>query len=423
MRSNKSRSAAKSVFAILLTFLLASMLAGQSAQAQKFKVLHTFNGTDGAEPLGFLRRDTNGNLYGTTATGGDGKGICGAVSFGCGTAFKLDAGGKLLWSHRFLFTDGMDPIGGLTRGSAGHFYGTTYLGGNTKCYEYGCGTVFELDKTGKKEKVLYRFAGNGGQGIFPEPLLARDTAGNLYGTTNGNIFKIDSSGNFSVLYTFGGKSDGCYPVGVILDTKGNLYGVATSGGAGPCGSGFGVVFEVDTSGNFSVLHTFGESDGAAPDSILVFDKAGNLYGTTYRGGTSGVCDGGCGTVFKMSPSGNGMWAESVLYNFCSLESCSDGQNPARGPLAIDAVGNLYGTTYFGGASQNCNEGCGAVYKLDPSGQETVLYNFTGENDGGFPYSGVVRDKTGNLYGVAAGFGDPNCPDGLGGCGVVFEITP
>jgi len=221
--------------------------------------------------------------------------------------------------------------------------------------------------------------------MFPEPLLARDAAGNLYGTTLvslGNIFKIDTAGKVSVLYTFTGEADGCYPVGLILDKRGNLYGVTTGGGSAPCGSGDGVVFELDAARNFSVLHTFGGGDGASPDSILLFDAAGNLYGTTNSGGGSDTCQGGCGTVFKLAPNGNGTWTESVLYSFCSLDGCADGWYPGRGPLAIDAAGSLYGVAGLGGA-HSCfgGGGCGLVYKLEASGHEVVLYNFAGGKDG------------------------------------------
>jgi uncharacterized repeat protein (TIGR03803 family) len=426
MRS-KNRLAANLIFAVLLTFALAAAIVPTQARAQKFKVLHTFHGKDGANPFGLLVRDAFGNLYGTTANGGDGKGLCTSFFYGCGTAFKLAPTGKELWVHSFNLTNGEGPLAGMTRDPSGNLYGTTYLGGDTKCYQYGCGTVFELDKAGKMERVLHKFTG-GADGMFPEPLLARDAAGNLYGTATsplGKIFKIDTAGKLTVLYTFTGGSDGCVPYpGVILDATGNLYGTTAAGGSGFCDSGDGVVFELDTSGSLIVLHTFGGGDGANPGSALVFDPAGNLYGTTLNGGTG--CGGvGCGTVFKLSPNGDGAWTESVLHSFCSLSGCVDGNSVGRGPLAVDAAGNLYGTAYFGGSHPCSGGGCGLVYKVDASGHETVLYNFTGGKDGAFPFPGVVMDKSGNLYGVAVGYGDSSCPDGkgVGGCGVVFKLTP
>jgi uncharacterized repeat protein (TIGR03803 family) len=427
MRSEKICSVPKSAFLVVAMFLLASAVVPTEARAQKFKVLHTFHGKDGANPFGLLVRDASGNLYGTTANGGDGKGLCVSFFYGCGTAFKLAPTGKELWVHSFNLTNGEGPLAGMTLDPSGNLYGTTYLGGDTKCYQYGCGTVFELDKAGKKSKVLHRFTG-GADGLDPEPLLARDTAGNLYGTATsplGKIFKIDTAGKVTVLYTFTGGSDGCVPYpGVILDAAGNLYGTTAAGGAGFCDSGYGVVFRLDASGSLTVLHTFSSDDGANPSSVLVFDSAGNLYGTTLNGGTG--CGGaGCGTVFKLSPNGDGTWTESVLHNFCSRSGCADGNSVGRGPLAIDAAGNLYGTTYFGGIHPCSGGGCGLVYKLDASGRETVLYDFTGGKDGAFPFPGLVMDRAGNLYGVAAGYGDASCPDGkgVGGCGVVFKLTP
>jgi uncharacterized repeat protein (TIGR03803 family) len=409
------------VFSIFLTLLLAMALAAQ-AQAQSFKVLHAFHGTDGADLDGLLVRDEAGNLYGTAEVGGTGKGLCVNFREGCGSAFKLNSEGKLLWSHSFNFTNGALPFVGLTRDPVGHLYGSTMNGGNTKCYQDGCGLVFELDGTGKSERVLHKFTG-GSDGMFPEPLLARDAAGNLYGTTwtpNGNIFKIDTKGKLTVLYTFTSFVY-CQPNwGVILDAAGNMYGTASSCSDAPDG----IVYELDTAGNLIILHTFGGSDGAEPDSALIFDSSGNLYGTTYSGGTGQECMGGCGTVFKLSPNGGGTWGESVLYNFCSLSGCADGYEPGSGPLAMGPAGNFYGTTSSGGGSGCGGAGCGVVYKLDSSGHETVLHTFSGGKDGSRPFAGLVMDKAGNLYGTTDGGGDASCPLNAGnGCGVVFRITP
>jgi uncharacterized repeat protein (TIGR03803 family) len=352
--------------------------------------------------------------------------LCVSSFQGCGTAFKLSPAGTEIWVHSFGLATGVEPLAGMTRDAVGSLYGTTVLGGDTKCYQYGCGTVFELDKTGKTERVLHKFTG-GADGMFPEPLLTRDAVGNLYGTTTvplGNIFKMDTAGKLTVLYTFTGYADGCYPyAGVILDGAGNLYGATAAGGSGFCDYGDGVVFELDTSGSLTVLHTFGGGDGANPGSALLFDSAGNLYGTTLNGGTG--CGGvGCGTVFELSPGGNGTWTESVLHSFCSLDGCADGDAPDRGPLAVDAAGNLYGTTQSGGNRSCDGYGCGVVYKLDAGGQETVLYNFTGGTDGAGSPAGVVLDKVGNLYGVSPLGGDSACPINRGsGCGVVFKLTP
>jgi uncharacterized repeat protein (TIGR03803 family) len=415
---------AKIVFAIFITLLLASVVVPTQAQAQTFKVLHTFHGPNGNGPAGVLIRDSAGNLYGTTEAGGTGK--CG--TFGCGTAFKLNNNGKQVWLHSFDISDGEEPSAGLLRDATGNLYGTTDYGGNTTCTS-GCGTVFKLDGDGK-ETVLYEFKAPP-DGNTPQSLLARDKLGNVYGITqdggkdsNGTIFKVNKNGKETVLHNFTGGSDGCLPVaGLIADSAGNLYGVTAQGGLGPCDRGYGVVFKLDTANNLTVLHTFGFSNGAYPASVLLLDQAGNLYGTTDGGGSAECGFDGCGVVFELSPQSDGSWTEKVLYEFCSLSGCADGEEPFSGPLVRDSAGNIYGTTYFGGASRNCDgAGCGAVFKIDSVGKETVLYSFTHGADGAFPSPGLTTDASGNLYGVASNGGDDSCnpPDG---CGTVFRIVP
>jgi uncharacterized repeat protein (TIGR03803 family) len=430
MRSNKF-SAAKGIFAILITLLLASAItSAQVQQATKFKVLHTFRGTpnDGKGPLGVLIRDSAGNFYGTTSSGGSGRGECSGYG-GCGTAFKMNKAGKLVWLHSFKGQNGFDPVAGLLRDKSGNLYGTTGLGGSSGC-SLGCGMVFKLDQGGK-ETVLHRFS-KGSDGYYPEGLLVEDRAGNLYGTTYmggafgyGTVFEVSKSGGETILHSFAGPpaggGDGAYPhSGVIRDTAGNLYGATAAGGA----DGGGAVYELSAAGSESLLYSFSGPDGAGPESVLVADAAGNLYGTTTGGGNDGCFDGGgCGTVFELSPNSDGRWTQRVLYVFCSLSDCADGQDPVAGPLVLDAAGNLYGTTYAGGAYQNCNGfACGVVFKLEPTGKETVLHSFTGGKDGAFPYAGLTMDTAGSLYGVAEEGGDTSC-DAPYGCGVVFKITP
>jgi len=427
MQSKKPCYAAKAVFAIFVTFLIASV-AIQSAQAQTFKVFHTFHGKDGAAPVGQLVRDRAGNLYGTTVLGGTGK-----CQGGCGAAFKMNKSGKMVWVHSFNGANGRQPLAGLLRDVAGNLFGTTADGGriNNHICSIGCGVMFKLDKAGR-ETVLHRFTGRPPDGYFPESLLVEDSAGNLYGTTitggtngAGTVFELDAAGKETILYSFTGGPDGCGPdPGVILDAAGNLYGVTSGGGDAGC-NGDGVAFKVDTAGNETVLHTFGGPDGSGPDSVLLFDSQGNLYGTTAIGGSSANChyEGGCGTIFELSPQ-NGSWSETVLYNFCSLSGCTDGQEPLRGPLVRDATGNLYGTTYFGGNVNLCNGSCGVVFKLDAAGKETVLHTFTGGKDGAFPWGGLSAGPAGSLYGAAQVGGDLECKAGNGqGCGTVFKITP
>jgi uncharacterized repeat protein (TIGR03803 family) len=401
MQSKKPYSTAKIVFTILVTFLLASVVVPVRSQAQKFKVLHTFHGRDGASPEVALVRDASGNLYGTTVGGGTGK----CSKYGCGTAFKLNKSGKQVWLYNFESNDGRLPASPLLREAGGSLLGSTGEGGDENCgFPHGCGVVFTLNSAGRKEKVLYKFDGT--DGVGPGGPLAIDTAGNIYGATalgvaNGAVFKIDTSGNETVLYAFSGGSDGSIPEGgVIRDSEGNLYGTTQYGGVGFGDSGYGVVFMVDTAGNETVLHAFTSgSDGADPSSALIFDSEGNLYGTTDAGGSSACGGTGCGTVFKLSPNGDGTWSESILYAFCSTGNCTDGEEPVSGPLARDSSGNLYGTTYFGGAYRNCDgDACGVVFKLDTSGNETVLHSFAGGSDGAFPFAGVAIDGRGNLYG-------------------------
>jgi len=252
--------------------------------------------------------------------------------------------------------------------------------------------------------VLYNFAGPP-DGAHPYAGLVRDAAGNLYGTTYtggsssyGTMFKLDTSGSGTetVLHSFTGPPDGAYPyAGLVRDAAGNSYGTTYHGGS----SGYGVVFKVSTKGTETVLHSFtGPPDGAYPLDGVVRDAAGNLYGTTYHGGSSGY-----GVVFKVNTKGT----ESVLHSFTGPPH---GAYPSDG-VVRDAAGNLYGTTRYGGSS-----GYGTAFKLDTSGTETVLHSFTGPPDGAYPLDGLVRDAAGNLYGTAS-------KGGSSGYGTVFKLTP
>jgi len=276
-----------------------------------------------------------------------------------------------------------------------------------------------------KYKVLHAFQPE--RPTSEEGGLVLDAAGDLFGTTmyggkynEGQVFKLtrtaDGSWKESAIHNFGGY-DGQFPAaGLVFDSAGNLYGTTYLGGA----SGGGTVFKLTptTRGGWreSVLHSFARSqDGWAPTASLIFDQSGDLYGTTP------FSDGGqsyAGTVFKLSPKKDGSWSESVLYTFCSHSKCSDGETPYAN-LAIDTAGNLYGTTYYGGANNY-----GTVFQLTPnrdgSWSESVLYSFCSLADcydGGFPYDGVIFDKAGNLYGTTSEWGAPP------GAGVVFKLTP
>jgi uncharacterized repeat protein (TIGR03803 family) len=424
----------------LAAVLVLVVFAVRPARAQTFKVLHTFHSGEGPQgPSGQLILDKEGNLYGV-AQGG--TGTC-FPNFPCGTVFKMTKAGKLIWVYNFKVpgTDGNEPAWALLRDETGNLFGvTTYGGVNTNAcsdnFSRICGVVFKLDPTGKKETVLHRFTGNS-DGMNPVGPLIEDSVGNLYGTTNqgspdlGTVFKVSQEGKEKVLFSFFSFHNAAFPSsGVVRDSAGNLYGETGYGGTSNCnGGGCGTVYELDATGHETVLYNFtGGSDGYFPAGGLTWDKAGNLYGTAIYGGSEiPICTGGegCGTVYRLSPNSNGSWTETTLYKFCPGSACIDGSRP-NGGVIRDSAGNLYGTTSFGGIP-NCDgesEGCGVVFKLDPSGKETVLHTFTGGADGAFPNSGLVMDASGNLYGVTGFGGDAKCHvNGDPGCGVVFKITP
>ena len=356
---------------VLAIVLVASAVAIPPAEAQTYKVLHTFTArTDGASPYAGLLRDGAGNLYGTTYRGG---------ASDIGTVYKIDKTGTESALYSFsgccdVYKNGATPDGGLVRDAAGNLYGTTLEGGAAKS-----GTVFKLDTAGT-ETVIHSFTGTGGDGAEPYAGLIRDAAGNLYGTTIyagdlachppygcGTVFKLDAAGAETVLYSFTGiGGDGALAYGgLVLDAAGNLYGTTAGGGDLFCGAGngCGIVFKLDTTGKETVLHIFTGTggDGSNPFDALILDAAGNLYGTTSSGGDESSCiygGGGCGTVFKLDTTGK----ETVLHSFTG----SDGANPVAG-LIRDAAGNLYGTTQDGGDLPTCDSepGCGVVFKLRP----------------------------------------------------------
>jgi uncharacterized repeat protein (TIGR03803 family) len=393
----------------LAVMLVVGACATQLAGAvDNEKVLYRFKGgTDGKYPYGSLTRDAKGNLYGTTYFGG---------ASGAGTVFRLGKTGKQKVLHSFTGgKDGGYPVAGVIMDAAGNLYGTTLQGG-----DFGAGTVFKVDTTGH-ETVLYTFTG-AYDGAFPYAGLMMDAAGNLYGTASsggfppytGLVFKLDTTGHETVLYYFMNKGDGAYPLaGVIMDANGNVYGTTYYGGT----SGAGTVFKVDGAGTETVLYSFtGGNDGSNPVAGVTMDGKGNLYGTTEFGGSSPDCGPlGCGVVFKLDTTNK----ETVLHTFGGAGG--EGANPTAG-LLLDAKGNLYGTTEYGGGGSN---GAGMAFKLDKTGKETKLEVFTGGTDGGFPYAGLIRDSAGNLYGTGQLGGNlSDCTNNISnGCGVVFKITP
>jgi uncharacterized repeat protein (TIGR03803 family) len=399
------------------------LFAWQLSQAQVLTTLYGFKGppTDGPYPTGSLILDSQGNLFGTSAGFGANGGVGGDCTGNgeCGAVFKVTPEGVETTLHFFTKGGNSYPMSGFIPDSKGDFYGTTH---GTGAHQRD-GTVFRLSKQ-KNLKVLYSFRGSlihTGDGAFPDAGVVIDSEGTLYGTTydggaynSGALFKLSAEGTETILHSFGGNLDGVYPEGpVFLDSLGNLYGTTLyteQDGVPLC---CGTVYKVTSSGAEIVVHQFaGSSDGAWPYGGLVTDSQGNLYGTTSEGGGSGCNNSGCGTVFKLTPSGT----ESILYRFSGFP---DGAAPYAG-LVIDSGGKLYGTTVRGGSNDY-----GTVFELTPTGSESVLYSFCSEancTDGIGPEAPLTLDQSGNLYGTTVSVGVPNCLSG-GGCGTVFKLTP
>jgi uncharacterized repeat protein (TIGR03803 family) len=421
---------------VLMVLATALVLPSLAMAASKYAVLHEFKGpADGHHPVASLTFDATGNLYGTTTQGGEG---CGA----CGTVFELQPNLDGTWAESVVYSfaggaDGDNPVANLMADGKGNFFGTTSAGGDD-CSGAGCGVVFELSSSldgSWTETVLYRFTG-GRDGSTPRAGLISDAAGNLYGTTSyggsfggkcgttgcGVVFMLapQPGGSWSetVLHRFSGQGDGGFPyAGLTFDTAGNLYGTTLSGGDLTCfdKAGCGTVFELtpNTNGLWKekVLHRFNATNGAWPQAGLIFDAAGNLYGTTFLGGNP-ECEStaGCGVVFELTPNTTGGWKEKVLHRFAG----KDGAYP-EGTLIFDGTGNLYGTTQV-----TTVDAAGIVFKLIPNAaggwSEKVIHRFTSTQEGKFPFAGLIFDDGGNLYGTANG-----CS---GHCtGVVFQIAP
>jgi uncharacterized repeat protein (TIGR03803 family) len=411
---------------LFMSFVLVLILALCAAAKPKYKVLHGFKGggRDGGYPQnGGLIFDVRGNLYGAITAG-----------VGAGTVFELMPA-KGHWREKILHgfttnTDGGEPNNDLIFDGAGNLYGTTSVGG---AGNGGGGTIFELvpSRQGWSLTVLYVFCTQYGcpEGVPPAAGVVRDLAGNLYGTAvgggpyyDGVAFELSpgvSGWSYTDLHDFdgeGGRNDGKYPYArLTFDAAGNLYGTTANGDLG-----YGTVFELkpDGSGGWKekILYWFKgkpAGDGEEPFTDVVFDSSGNLYGTTLAGGIwNDACEGGCGIVFKLSPSPDGHWKESILYKF---SQAATGVNPSS-RVVFDKAGNIYGTA--GGGTGVCGGGCGVVYKLAPQAngkwKYSVLHKFN-FSDGGYPGGGLIFDQKGNLYGTAS-IGGP------GGAGVVFEIT-
>ena len=425
--------------AFALALAIAFAMAAQAARAQTYSVLHTFyRSSDSGFPYAGLTMDKAGNLYGTAYA----NFVCNGGYECYGIVFKLsNKGGGWIFTPLYTFTGGADggnPFSGVTIGPDGALYGTT-----TGVFTSD-GTVFRLAPPLSACKsvscpwiqtVLYRFSG-GNDGAFPYGNVIFDAAGNLYGTTfggggygDGTVFKLTRSGGSwteSVLHSFYGGTDGATPEsGLVFDKAGNLYGTTYAGGYSGCSSnyGCGTVFQLTPAADGwteNIIYYFqGKPDGDAPYAGLILDGSGNLYGVASADGPNGG-----GTVFQLAPS-NGGWAFNLLYALTG-DSGSGTPNPGpRGSLVIDAAGNLYGVTI-----QDGGKNTGTAFKLTPSNggwAYNQLYLFC-ENGapcpgGAWPWAGMILDGKGNLYGtaIAGGYGDGDCSGG--GCGVVFEITP
>ncbi len=337
--------------------------------------------------------------------------------------------------------DGAFPFGGLVSDGAGNFYGTTAQGGANSCRSYPtCGTAFRLSREQSghwMEAVIYSF-GNGAQdGSEPEGALTIDTGGNLYGTTFlggssgwGTVFELsahqDGTWAESILYSFHNSADGGGPQsGVVFDSAGNLYGTTASGGI--CNNGYcgGTVFKLTPSQNGlwteSTAFSFPvASFGQTIPSALVLDVEGNLYGTTLQGGSAGL-----GTVFQLTPNQDGSLTENVLHDFTDG---LDGGTP-NGGLMFDSTGNLYGEATRGGSFACPVDGCGLIFRVTPGSNGTwsysVVYTFHGVNGlkGQAPFGGLWSDSAGNLYGTTAEGGDLSCFGFTSGCGTIFKLSP
>lgn len=412
----------------LAMLLMMTVIGATCLSAQTFSVLHNFtNGRDGSYPVAGLAITSSGTLYGTTA------GLIysnGGPSFG--SVFRLqEKNGSWLFTPLYVFSgaaDGAYPVARVVVGANGTLYGTTNRGGNTNCFE-GCGLVFNLRPRPSipasplvpwTKTVLYSFQG-GSDGAYPGyGDIVFDPAGNIYNTASqggsfacsghlgcGAVYKLTLSGQTyteSVIYNFTGGSDGAFPIAAAsFDHSGNLFTTAYNGG----NNDNGTVIQLTPSGggwNETTIHQFSpNSDGANPWTGVIVDSTNSLYGTT-----STAAPNGGGSAYKMTSS-DGSWSFSMLDSFSG-----SGQNPGpRADLAIDASGNLYGTTYAGGA-----HGFGSVFKLTLSGGSYTysdLYDFTGGNDGANPASNVVFDASGNMYGTAYAGGADRY-------GVVWKIT-
>jgi uncharacterized repeat protein (TIGR03803 family) len=402
----------KRAWAVLVLWAITTI----ALPGQTLTTLFSFDGTDGEQPGNYgcctlpLIQGLNGELYGATSAGG---------AFGGGTVFKITRAGALTTLYSFcaqggsLCTDGYIPESGVIQSANGDLYGVTGAGGandSPSCSER-CGTVFRITPSGALT-TLYSFCGEVNQwgcadGNLPSGLI-QTASGDFYGTTyfggafgGGTVFKITPSGALTTLYSFCAQvncNDGVSPNGLIQAANGDFYGTTNNGGTSVNCIYCGTVYKITPSGALTTLYNFctqGGSlctDGEAPDAELIHATDGNFYGTTSGGGASANCTypGGCGTIFKITPSG----ALTTLYSFCmqGVSVCTDGYSPSTA-LSQGTDGNLYGTTYFGST----------LFKITLGGTLTTLYDFCSQGypcpDGFLPAAPVFQDTDGSFYGT------------------------
>jgi uncharacterized repeat protein (TIGR03803 family) len=396
--------------AVAATAVFALSLA--TVTAATTNVIFSFEGGNGEYADTDLETDSAGNIYGTTVLGGD---------FGGGTVFQLSPTTNG-WVHTVLYSftggaDGGEPYKGVTVDRDGNLYGTAVTGGSGSC-EGGCGVAYKLTNSAGTwtQTVIHAFTG-GDDGSGPGARLTVDGSGNVYGMAptggaygSGTIYKIHQghgAWNLKVIHAFTGGADGSTgSAGRMILRNGRLYGAATVGGT----YGSGVIFELAPRAigewGFRAIYSFrGQPDGSFPYGALLFDGSGNIYGTTYYGGANNI-----GAVYKLSPRHLGEWNENVLYSF---QEGTDGNSPISN-LVFGGGGNLYGTTSEGGL------GSGTIFKLSHGigGQwtETVVHPFQGPPDGAFSYNGMVVDRFGNFYGATVHGGDDDD-------GSIYKFTP
>ncbi|HTR23516.1 MAG TPA: choice-of-anchor tandem repeat GloVer-containing protein [Terriglobales bacterium] len=413
MKSSKIHFPFRGVAAYIIIFVLC--VAAVPSTAQTYTTLVTFDVTNGANPyFGPLVQGRDGNLYGTTEGGGANS---------AGTVFKMTLDGTLTPLYSFCAqlncADGEDPVAGLVLGTDGNFYGTTLSGGGFgNCSSTGCGTIFKISPTGNLS-TIHSFGSLPGDGFQPVAGLVQGNNGSFYGTTgegfDGTFFRISSSGTFKELHDFY-PPEGIFPwTGPTLGSDGSFYGTTVGGGtSSACNDGCGTVYKIKPTGKLTTLHSFGLADGASPYSGTVQASDGNFYGTTTLGGinpnscTFVVASEACGTIFQITATGQ----LTSLYYFCSVGICLDGLD-AFGTLIQATDGNLYGTTVQGGLFT-----LGVLFQVTTSGSFQVLHNFDRDN-GGNPSAGLVQATNGKLYGTTFyGGSSQNCPYG---CGSIYSL--